>query len=124
MSVNADPVLSGSELLGQSQTGGGGGGGVSSMSLREVLVRVNPDDKNLLIPICINGVDTEAVVDTGAQCTVISEALLSLMKQELSFEETVILREAQSNGSKARCSGAVVYWFSSVHLGYLCCSFD
>ena len=105
-SGNADPVLSGSGLVksenaGPVLSGSGFGqlqeGGVSSMSLREISVRVNPDDENLLIPICINGVDTEAVVDTGAQCTVISEALLPLMKQELSFEETVILREAQAN---------------------------
>ena len=65
------------------------------MSLREISNRVNPDYENVLIPICINGVDTEAVVDTGTQCTVISEALLPLMKQDLCFKDTVILREAQ-----------------------------
>ena len=50
-----------------------------------------------MIPICINGVLTKAVIDTGAQCTVISERLLQFMQQPLNFAEDIILREAQQN---------------------------
>ena len=66
-------------------------------TLREICIRVNSEDENLMIPICINGVLTEAVIDTGAQCTVISERLLQFMQQPLNFAEDIILREAQQN---------------------------
>ena len=53
--------------------------------------------REICIPTCINGALTEAVIDTGAQCTVISERLLQFMQQPLNFAEDIILREAQQN---------------------------
>jgi hypothetical protein len=54
---------------------------------------------NLLIPIRVQGVSTDAVVDTGAQVTVVSTTLFSSLSVPDSLFESVLLKNAQKGSS-------------------------
>ena len=59
----------------------------------EICIRKAAAGYSLVVPVSVNGVSTQAVVDTAAQVTLISEELLMKMSTPLPAEETVILRE-------------------------------
>ena len=69
-----------------------------SAQLREVSYQANVGT-SLVVPAQVNGVKTNAVVDTAAQVSIISQELLAEMSSPLSAVEKVILRGAGKDSS-------------------------
>ena len=74
------------------------GSTLSEAQLREVNFHKSPGE-SLIIPCCVNGVKTQAVIDTAAQVSIISVELLAQMRRPLVSLEKVLLRGAGKGSS-------------------------
>jgi len=78
--------------------------------------------ESLQIPVTVNGVPTQAVIDTGAQTTVISEGLYQSLstKGPNNLHETYLLNAGVGDGMKAKCGLKVTLKIASLLVTNLC----